>query len=183
VKKISKVSRVGLISPRRGLGKGRQAVRAGVEQVTLIPEEVRVMARQIGLERAKKIWELMLKGIQGTLPELSAYQWLESRHIEFEFQSPLLGGRGTHGGAIADFLISDLSPAGYYIWRIQGDFFHAGMGTAVIAKDDIQKARLRQMKIYGAPVLDVIDLWESRIYSDFPRVFLMAEAGQEMGPV
>lgn len=186
ISKISKVNRIGVMRPGRIDAVLPGAKRAGAKQVDLMPEEIKAMIPIIGETRARAIFKLMQQGVQGTLPELSAYDWLEKKHVNFAFQSPLLGGRAQHGGAVIDFLLYDLSPQGYIIFRIQGDYWHAGIGragsgTATVAKDDIQKARLRATKVGGVPIIDVVDLWESRILGDWPRVFIAAEAGLELG--
>lgn len=186
ISKISRAHKIGVMRPGRIDAILPGAKRAGAKQVDLMPEEIKAMIPIIGETRAKAIFKLMQQGVRGTLPELSAYDWLEKKHVNFAFQSPLLGGRAEHGGAVIDFLLYDLSPQGYFVWRIQGDWWHsgvgpAGSGKATIAKDEIQKARLRAVKIGGIPIVDVIDVWESRILGDYPRVFLAAEAGLELG--
>ena len=181
ITRTHRASRIGEIDSRKPIEPADRVARRGSSQVGVLPQFLQQMERLVGYTRAKEIWKLKVRGVQGTLPELSTYVWLEDRKLNFEFQSALMGGRRIRGGAVVDFLLFNLSPNGYYVWRVQGDHWHAEMGTAVIKKDEIQKARLNALKIGGVPVVDVIDLWESRIYKDWPNVFLKAEAGIELG--
>ena len=133
----------------------------------------------VGWKRARECWNLAQKGlkgtIQGTLPELCAYAWLQRRGIMFEFQAPLLGGRQTSGGAMLDFLVMGLSSNGHYAWRIQGEYWHTM--PEVELKDFVQAARLKRLKVGGIPIVEVVDLWENDIYDRYPEVFEQAEAG------
>ena len=150
----------------------------GTRQVSISPPGMEDMERAVGNERARRILRLRGKGIVGTLPELCTYDWLERKGYRFEFQSAQLGGRHTHGGAVVDFQIADISKLGWFIWRIQGEYWHAGREKA--SEDAMQKARLRGMLIDSIPVVAVVDLWESAIYYSWPRVYELAEAGVEM---
>jgi len=153
--------------------------RRGSTAKDILPQDVSNMARMVGQKRAKEVNKLRKSGIEGTLPELCTYLWLQDAGLNFSFQYPLLGGRAIRGGAVVDFIIWNLSPNGYYIWRIQGDYWHTG--HEVEKKDEVQKFRLAALKLGGIPIVDVIDLWESRIYKDYPNVFLKAEIGIELG--
>ena len=177
--RIGKVAKIGLKGPTRAykpdVGGGRAA--GAALQMNLVPEELRVWARVVGETRAREVWDLTQKGIVGTLPELCTYVWLEKRKIEFEFQSHQMGGRsGAGGGAVVDFVLYNLSSNGYYCWRIQGEYWHT-FAPEVVAKDQAQADRLRQLKIGGVPVVGVVDLWETDVYQRYPAVFESAEMG------
>jgi hypothetical protein len=179
VKKLSRVARVGKIG-----GMGRMSPRGaeristtggGIRKLDLTPEPLRVWARRIGMDRARAVWKLTERCIVGTLPELCAYDWLESHEHQFEFQSAQMGGRQTSGGAVIDVLVFDLSCDGYYVWRVQGEYWHT-LGDVEI-KDAAQAGRLLRLRIGGVPVAAVVDLWENDIYDRFPQVFEQAEFG------
>lgn len=149
----------------------------GIKQMNLMPEALREWARRIGEKRAKRVWRLMRKGAVGTLPELCAWDWLDSHGAKFEAQSFQMGGRSASGGgAVVDFVV--WSGCGVYMWRIQGEYWH--QGEAVERKDEVQKANLRRVKVGGLPVIAVLDLWENDVYDRYPEVFEKAEVGEEL---
>lgn len=180
--KISKISRVG----RSGRVGGLAAVKpvkleggvtgGGIRQLNVLPPALREMARRIGNRRARDVWGLMRRGVVGTLPELCTYHWLERRKLTFEYQSHQMGGRRQSGGAVLDFLISGLAAEGWYVWRVQGRYWH--QGAEVERKDEIQKINLAKLKIGGVPVVAVVDLDEHDLYDDYPQVFWDAEIGK-----
>lgn len=175
--KVGRVGKVGLrsaVRPSRGV-KLASLTGGGVEQLNVMPEQLALIAQRIGDKRARDVWKLKMKGVQGTLPELCAYDWLEGRKLVFEFQSSVMGGRRVSGGAVLDFLIYGLSANGIICWRIQGEYWHAG--PDVEQKDFVQKARLQGLKIGGIPIVDVVDVWENDVYDRYPEVFMRAEAG------
>lgn len=179
IKKVGKVARLGRIGRReptrvKGLELGA-LTGGGARQLDVMPEQLAEIARRIGEKRAKRVWKLRRQGIVGTLPELCGYDWLERRKIVFEFQSSVMGGRRMSGGAVLDFLVYGLSANGVLIWRIQGEYWHTG--PEVERKDFVQKMRLRNLKIRGVPVVEVVDLWENDVYDRHPEVFELAEAG------
>jgi len=179
---LSRVGTIGGLSGRKAVGVDLPATgpRGDTGLLDTLPAGLRQAAARVGERRAMAVWRLQQRGITGTLPELLTYDWLDGRPgVSFEFQSSLLGGRRVRGGAVVDFLISGLSGEGWYIWRIQGDYWH--QGAAVELKDQTQKARLASMKIQGLPVVAVVDLWEADIYDRMPEVFMQAEAGLELG--
>jgi len=171
--RVSKVGRLG--SVRRIRRPDLALTGGGVEKLDLMPEALKVMARRIGDKRARRVWRLMQKGVQGSLPELITYEWLERRKLGFQFQSGQMGGRRTSGGAVVDFIVDGLAADGLYIWRVQGEYWHKG--SEVERKDWMQKARLLRLKIGGIPVVEVVDVWENDVYDRYPEVFRMAEMG------
>jgi len=154
-----------------------------VKKATVDPELVQRWEQVIGRSRALRAYrtyqEMLRKGEVGTLPEILTYGWLQGRPHLFDFQSSLLGGRLIMGGAVADFIIYDISPDGLVIWRVQGDHWHSMPDR--IAKDQAQKERLLRERYMNTPVVQVIDCWESSIYYQSPAVFEAAEAGVEIG--
>jgi len=192
MRKVGRVARIGAIKPldlRRpeaadwapaeretGLPTRLQAG-GGVRKVELDPPELTLAAEAIGRERAQRVWRLREKGAVGTLPELCTMEWLERKRTPYEFQSAQMGGRRIAGGAVIDFLV-DISAAGWYVWRVQGEYWHSGMETE--ARDEAQAERLMRLRIGGRPVAAVVDLWELDIYDRYPTVFELAEAGVGM---
>jgi len=143
-------------------------------QLDLTPPALRDIAKRIGERRARRVWRLMQRGIVATLPEYLTIDWLERRPwLRYHFQSEQMGGWLVAGGAVVDFLVGGLSAEGWYVWRIQGEYWHA----STQAKDDAQRHRLLQLRIAGVPVVAVVDLWERDIYDRSPEVFEMAEMG------
>jgi len=79
----------------------------------------------------------------GSLPEYAALQALirlgKQPGIDFDFQSPLMGGRLSKGGVILDFLFFD--PPDLAI-NIQGIYYHYGFGPEVKARDIIAREQM-----------------------------------------
>lgn len=179
MKKLSRIARVGKIGaakPSKAVGAVRlEGTGGGVRKLDLMPEAMRAWARRIGEKRARECWNLAQKGVQATLPELCAYAWLNRRGIAFEFQTSLMGGRQTSGGAVIDFLVMGLSSNGHYVWRIQGEYWHTM--PEVELKDFVQAARLKRLKVGGIPIVEVVDLWENDVYDRHREAFEQAEAG------
>ena len=78
----------------------------------------------------------------GSLPEFLVYQELERRGYEhgldFEYQSPLLGGR-SRGGMVVDFVFNN--PPDLAI-SVQGTFWHFEQGVEVKARDILAREQL-----------------------------------------
>lgn len=58
----------------------------------------------------------------GNETEWRVFWWLTREHVEFDFQSNLLGGRKMLGGQVADFIIYSRDPA--LIVNVQGEYWH-----------------------------------------------------------
>jgi G:T-mismatch repair DNA endonuclease (very short patch repair protein) len=96
----------------------------------------------------------------GTLPERVVHKVLTDRHMEFDFQSSLLGGRVFLGGLVADFMISRPPVC----IRVQGRYWHGEFDTETgnlesgelsqARRDDDQRDSLEELGYY------VIDFWE-----------------------
>lgn len=147
----------------------------GIDQLNVLPEAIKEIARIVGERRAREVWKLKQRGIDGTLPELLTYAWLDKQKRLFEFQSSVMGGRRVSGGAVLDFVIFDLSASGVMCWRIQGEYWH--QGRRAMARDQWQVYRIRQQRIGGLPVIGVVDLWENDVYRRYPEIFRQAEMG------
>lgn len=172
------------VGPLRGTGRVRVTeplplAPRGPRLLDTTPEEVIYWMRSVSRERAMQAYRLLRRGIEGTLPELLTYHWLERRSRAFDFQSSIMGGRLILGGAVADFIIEDLVPGGLAVWRVQGDYWH--VEPARMQADMLQRERLLTETYMGVRVLQVVDLWESAIYWAYPDVFEQAEAGVEIG--
>jgi len=180
ISRVARLGRIGVRAPREPVGilpplEAGSLTGGGVRQLNLMPKGLRAIARRIGEKRARRVWRLQKKGVEGTLPELITYDWLERRQWVFEFETSALGGRRTSGGAVLDFLIYGLSANGLYVWRIQGEYWH--QGPEVERKDFAQAARLLRVRIGGVPIVAVVDLWENDVYDRYPAVFEKAEMG------
>jgi hypothetical protein len=145
----------------------------GVEQLELLPPDLKEIADTIGEDRARRVWALMERGIVASLPELCAYDWLEQNNVKFEFQSVQQGGKLVSGGSVVDFII--YIGTGVYIWRVMGEYWHSGQEQQT--RDLMQKIRLKNTRIGSFEVIDVVDLWELDIYNRHPEVFEMAMFG------
>lgn len=74
-----------------------------------------------------------------TEPEKVIYYALKKRGIDFEFQSKMMGGRDTKGGAVVDFYI----PSYGIIINVQGEYWHLNRpGTE-------ERDRLQQLALEG----------------------------------
>lgn len=178
VSRIPTVGRLGRAGAMRGVSAPLPESPRGPELLDPAPQWLQEWERRIGRERARTVQRLAERGVVGTLPEMCAYGWLESRGRLFEFQSPMMGGRILVGGAVADFIVFDLAPGGLMIWRVQGEYWHGGQEHR--ERDREQRARLLSAWYAGLPVVAVVDLWENDVYRRFPEVFLRAEAGVEL---
>jgi hypothetical protein len=181
--RLGKTPRVGAMDPHPSGGTPEppdldRLTGGGIEQLQVLPPALMEVARRVGTRRAEDVFELRRQGVVGTVPELIAYEWLQSRGYAFEFQSSQLGGRRRSGGAVVDFVIQDLSPNGVMMWRIQGEYWH--QGPDVERKDEVQRVRLLNVRMGGRPVAAVVDLYESDIYDRYPEVMLRAEAGMQL---
>ncbi|KKL06459.1 hypothetical protein LCGC14_2595810 [marine sediment metagenome] len=103
-------------------------------------------------------------------PEKAVYGALKKIGIEFIFQSSQLGGRNTRGGAVIDFILTELNIG----LRVQGTYWHEGIVKQ--AHDRMQKEMLE-----GLPNLDVIvDIWEDDIENNLEQTMTLAIQGEEM---
>tara|TARA_R100001086_G_scaffold232612_1_gene153905 strand:- start:136 stop:537 length:402 start_codon:yes stop_codon:yes gene_type:complete len=79
----------------------------------------------------------------GSLPEYIVFQTLVrlgfEPGIDFNFQSPLFGGRLEKGGVVIDFLF--FNPPDLAI-NVQGSFYHQEQGVVAVQRDRIARAQL-----------------------------------------
>jgi hypothetical protein len=181
LQKVRRTRRVGTkltaryVRPAEGLA----LMPRGPRTLDTTPDVVLYWMTKVSRERAMRALRVQKQGVVGSLPELLAYDWLQSRNRIFDFQSSIMGGRLIMGGAVADFIIEDLIPGGLVVWRVQGDYWHIQPDR--VQSDFMQKERLLSESYMGVPVEQVVDLWESSIYWAAPFVFEMAEGGVEIG--
>ena len=94
-----------------------------------------------------------------TLPEAVCFVLLEEAQEEFEYQAQFNGGKIYHGGSVVDFWL----PNQQSVLRINGDYWHSRPER--IAEDEVQRAALLLGTIDGRRILNVVDIWESRLLS------------------
>ena len=79
----------------------------------------------------------------GSIPEFMVFNELQRRGlrqgVDFYLQAPIFGGRIDRGGYVLDFLFSN--PPGLAI-NVQGEYYHYGLGTAIIARDRLLRAQM-----------------------------------------
>jgi len=147
-----------------------------VQAPTDLPEEIQALIPRIGERNARTVWRMQRKGIQGSVPELLAYAWLEARRIPFDFQSAVFAARRLRGGLVLDFVLYNLAE-GCMVWRIQGGYWHGS--AAARRRDAADKVRLRGARVNGATIRYVIDIYERDILRSPNSVFRDALRGRE----
>lgn len=138
--------------------------------------------RQSDYALAKRIAKLE-KQVDGTLPELVAYDWLTKRGIVFHFQANVLGGRRIAGGAVPDLAIR--KGGGWQVWLIQGTYFHSAafqLRHGQEGRDVGAKLKLLGSTYLGLRIEQVVFVHETHIRNPITRriVFDLALAGQEL---
>lgn len=135
---------------------------------------------RVGEVRAAEAWDVYSHpasapdgGKSTTLPELLAEAFLRKRGVSYVAQFNL-------GWARPDFVVFGLpvAPAGALVLEVQGDYWHSRPGAS--SRDANRKAQLLTTTARGLPIVQVIEVWEGRIY-DGEGVLEMALAAQEMG--
>ncbi len=105
-----------------------------------------------------------------TTPEAIVMRWLDRHKIKYNFQTSLGGGLYELGGAVIDFILTELNIG----LRVQGTYWHEGIVKQ--AHDRMQKEMLE-----GLPNLDVIvDIWEDDIENNLEQTMTLAIQGEEM---
>lgn len=130
--------------------------------------------KQVGEDRAR-IAKALFDERTGsrTLPELLTEHYLRSQGARYTAQLNL-------GFAKPDFTVfnSPAVPQGALILRVHGQHWH---GTSeAITRDSAQKQLLLDGTAQGAPVLKVIDIWESSVYRDNTALDLAYFQGEEL---
>ena len=176
-RKVARSGKIGLQSKTEYEPPDLPKTGGGVRKLNTVPPQLRRLVRRVGRQRADRIWEVQTR-VRATIPEAIAYAWLEDWSYSFDFQSSQLGGLHVRGGAVVDFVIYDMSHEGNYIWRVQGEHWHGSPRKE--HADQLQKERLLGLRIGGAPVVAVVDLWEDDLYDEWPRCLELAQVGEEI---
>ncbi len=100
--------------------------------------------------------------------EIVVMRWLDSRNIQYRFQTSLLGGYFALGGAVVDFLLDDSRLA----WRIFGEYWHRGVTKE--GSDLIQRELLIGLG------WRVVDLWGDDVKDRTDETLSLALEGQEV---
>ena len=103
-----------------------------------------------------------------TKPETIVLRWLEKHNIAYLPQVNLEGGHYELGGAVVDFILTELDIA----LRVQGMYWHEGVAKK--GMDDIQREMLE------GKGLTVVDLWEEDIELRLEETMTLAIQGQEV---
>ena len=105
-----------------------------------------------------------------TKPEAIVYRWLLKNDIAFTFQSSMMGGRFSLGGAVVDFVLTELRIG----LRVQGRYWHEGVNKK--AMDDIQRENLE------AEGLIIVDIWDDDLEtpSEVEATMQLAIQGREV---
>jgi len=104
----------------------------------------------------------------GTNIEILVYNWLTRRKIPFRFQSSLMGGYFSLGGAVVDFILED----GNIALRLFGEFWHRGVEKE--GSDLIQKEMLMGMGY------TVVDIWAQDLETRLDEAMNLAVQGIEV---
>ena len=103
-----------------------------------------------------------------TEPEAIVYRWLIKKNIQFAFQTSLAGGFYELGGAVVDFILTELNIA----LRVQGTYWHEGVAKK--GMDDIQREMLEGIGF------TVVDVWEDDLENRLEETMTLAVQGQEV---
>lgn len=98
--------------------------------------------------------------------ERIAFNWLVRRGVDFQFQTSLMGGIFSLGGAVVDFII------GLIVWRVMGTYWHQGVEKT--GQDTIQKELLIAMGY------TVVDIWAEDLENRAEQTLTLALSGEEM---
>ena len=101
--------------------------------------------------------------------EAIVFEWLTKRKIPFQFQTSLMGGFYSLGGAVCDFIVEP-----NLAWRISGEYWHKTVEK--IGSDTIQREQLEALGYI------VVDLWGSDLLNPDKReeALQLALQGNEM---
>lgn len=112
----------------------------------------------------------------GTLPELVTENYLRKWNVPHWYQVALFGGH-VRGGLIPDFVISQ-GGTGQAL-QIQGTYWHEGFEAEEI--DRTAKVRMLGHVVNGVRIEQVVEVWDTTLYSDPEHVLRLALAGIELG--
>lgn len=150
--------------------------------VNLDSDELTALTRTLGSDSkarrlARRVLRLKQQYPRGSTPELVAIDWMQRRGHWFVYQAPLLGGRASKGGSVAD-LVTQSGGKGIII-RVQGDYWHSLRAQA--QRDAVAKVTLIGSSYGNLRISYVVDAWEGRIYKNPDFVFTQALMGVEVG--
>ena len=147
------------------------------EQVDLVDERVRIAERQIGDPvLARKVIKLQDKFPLGTLPELVAMEWLDSKHHQYFYQVEVLGGRRA-GGLVPDFVLPQGGEG--LALLVNGTYWHEGFVRE--ENDRTAKTRLLGQTVFGVRLREVVEVWDTKLFADRDRTMGLAVLGVETG--
>jgi len=154
----------------------------GGPQIDLESDELVALIRTLGNNSqakrlARRVMRLRREFPRGTVPELVAVDWMRRNGHWYVYQAPLLGGRSSKGGAVAD-IVTQSGGKGIVI-RIQGDYWHSLRPQA--ERDQASKITLIGATYAGLRVDYVIDAWENKLYRNPGYVLSQAMIGVELG--
>ena len=95
---------------------------------------------------------------RGSVHERILYKALLDRHMAFDFQPSIEGGRQELGGLVADFIIYGIGGASGLVVQVQGKIWHSGVFAE---RRDENTAALLQEKGF-----EVINLWDYTIENE-----------------
>lgn len=179
------MAKVKKLKKLKGLGGGRKKKALEFDFETprqekqVYDERVRAIARRFvdyadATSVAQGALRIQSELPDATIPEAIAYYFLQTRDVIFYYQSSHLGGRAVLGGLVPDFVVATGGGHGY-VWLIQGDYWH---GQQSVIEHDIRALRqLDDVTISGVEILDVVEIWETDIYTHYPSVFELALDG------
>jgi len=100
--------------------------------------------------------------------EILVIRWLDKHGIEYQFQTSLMGGFYSLGGAVVDFII----PEGNLAWRVMGEYYH--LQVEIRSHDAIQREMLTAMGF------TVVDIWGEDVLKRIDVTLNKALMGEEM---
>ena len=100
--------------------------------------------------------------------EVLVHRWLTKRGIPFNFQTQLMGGIFSLGGAVVDFIIEP-----NLAWRVHGRYWHTGVEKE--GTDAVQRELLEGQGYV------VVDIWGDSLESDkIDQTLELALEGREI---
>ena len=175
-RKKMKLKRGKFSRKNRGLPKLSGAER---RPLNLISDKERELTRTLKGDRtlARRVLTLQEKNPLGTVPELVAMDWLNTRHHKYFYQVQVLGGRRA-GGLVPDFVIPQGAGTTLAL-LVHGTYWHEGFAKK--ERDKGSKIRLIGTNVFGFRIDQVVEVWDNRLYTDRERTMNAAMAGVEIG--
>lgn len=172
-----KIDRGKLSRKKRGLP-DLDAPKKRTSQVNILSEKEREVTRTLGDPvLAKRVLKLQEDNPLGTLPELVAMDWLNSRHFQYFYQVHVLGGRRA-GGLVPDFVIPQ-SASSTLALLVNGSYWHSGFAQK--DRDSSAKIRLVGTNVFGFHIDKVVEVWDTKLYADRDATMNAAMGGVELG--